>query len=491
LKKRTEGFIKAMTEGGVGSDMEIDTVNINIQLGISSLTTKIDTAILDFNTKRDAALVEFETKFAAMLPLIHTALIDSLTDISTKVDTQLTSIITDMGTEMVKILDGVEQEVLGKIEEAMEPHDEVLAELNGDMDEAAEDAAWAYDHPVLSAIGDVLSFIGMLVLGILAALALIFIFFYAIAAAIALLVYLGCTLLVAQIIVYGGLLTLLIINSVSAYNQRVAAGQEGGFWTGVKSVFDVVGVTDIYRAFTDENMSAAERGWAIGFNGTNLIAIFRGGRINKTITKTMPTRLTNPTRGGFWTLLKNKFGVKAPVSKTLPGRQPVKIASGVKDEPGDFHFNMKNKLLSEKQQDLLARLASEDDLGVGVARIGKREVTPSDLANLTNVEKVEFAIVMDRNGQRYLVKMGSYKGGDLPPYADKLLMHSHPYDNNAGTALWISEADIQAIAIFKQKYSYMVTVDGRVWKFTQNTAPNGTGQLVRDMNYQGWYSPKK
>ena len=139
----------------------------------------------------------------------------------------------------------------------------------------------------------------MLILGILAAIALIFVFFYAIAAGIALLVYLGVGLLVAQIIVYGSLLVMLGYNVVQAYNQRRAEGQEGGVWTGVKSLFDVIGVTDISRAFTQENLTWAERGWKIGFNGTNLLAIFRGGKINKSIKKTMPKYLTNPTNGVF------------------------------------------------------------------------------------------------------------------------------------------------------------------------------------------------
>lgn len=170
-------------------------------------------------------------------------------------------------------------------------------------------------------------------------------------------------------------------------------------------------------------------------------------------------------------------------------KEPKRVESGVSEDPLEFVTNTRANSLSPRQENFLHRLALEDDVGVGVARVGKREVTPTDLATLTSREGVEFAIVMDSGGQRYLVRGESFKAVDLPEYTHKLLIHSHPNDYGSGVATWISEADIRALAIFQQEYSYMVTVDGRVWRFTRQTAPNGTGELVRELNYYGWGTP--
>lgn len=168
----------------------------------------------------------------------------------------------------------------------------------------------------------------------------------------------------------------------------------------------------------------------------------------------------------------------------------VEIASGVKEDPFDFQMNKRGKELTSKQQELLDRLAVNDGLGEHVTKIGKREVTATDLAALTYKEGKEFAIIMDKQGQRYLVKMGSYKGGQLPHYTDRLLMHSHPFDWGTGQAKLISPQDIDGIISLNQKYSYMVTTEGEIWKFTHSTIPNDIGELVRELNYYGWSNPK-
>jgi len=190
------------------------------------------------------------------------------------------------------------------------------------------------------------------------------------------------------------------------------------------------------------------------------------------------------------------FKVKATKSDIFDDALPrikdkrIEIASGVKEDPFDFKMNRRNKKLTSKQQELLDKLAINDGLGENVTKIGKRQVTATDLAALTYKEGKEFAIIMDKQGQRYLVKMGSYKGGQLPHYTDRLLMHSHPYDWGTGQANLISSQDIDGIISLNQKYSYMVTTEGKIWKFTHNTLPNDIGELVRELNYYGWFNPK-
>jgi hypothetical protein len=69
----------------------------------------------------------------------------------------------------------------------------------------------------------------------------------------------------------------------------------------------------------------------------------------------------------------------------------------------------------------------------------------------------------------------------------RLLMHSHPDDRGSGMAKFISPEDVEAIVALGQRYSYMVTVDGTVYKFTQATSPYTIGEVVRKFHpVHGW-----
>ena len=328
-------FVNGMKADNTKSVQQIEKTDRNVDKSKKVLEKSIDTKVKDFNLKKSELITSFETKTSEALLATYTKLVEQHDELYSKIDAQLNQIIQDIMLKFKKILKDVRKEVVKNIDEAMEPHDEVLSELNADMNEAAADAAWAYDHPVLSAVGDFFAFLGMLILGILAAIALIFVLFYAMAAAIALLVYLGVSVLVAQIIVYGAAIGYMLYNAHQSYKQRVSEGQDAGVGTWLKGLSDVVGTTDIYRAFTQENMSAAERGWKIGFNGTNLLAFFRGRRVNRAVNKTMPPKLTNPTKGGFWKL----FGGRKPNKVTRPNNSMPHeefIGNGVRSKEQPF-----------------------------------------------------------------------------------------------------------------------------------------------------------
>lgn len=89
-----------------------------------------------------------------------------------------------------------------------------------------------------------------------------------------------------------------------------------------------------------------------------------------------------------------------------------------------------------------------------------------------------------------LVRLDSYKGGQLPPNTKRLLMHAHPDDGGSGMAKFISEQDVEALVTLGQKYSYMVTVDGTVYRFTNKTIPLTIGDVVRRFHpMHGWVQP--
>lgn len=166
------------------------------------------------------------------------------------------------------------------------------------------------------------------------------------------------------------------------------------------------------------------------------------------------------------------------------------IASGVAENPLEFTLIRRSGDVSERHQEFLHRLAVKDNLGKGLAEIGKREVTATDLAVLTFITGREYAIVILKDNKRVLVDVGSYKGGSLPPNTKILVMHSHPDDYGSGMAKFISEPDVDALIFLNQRYSYMVTVDGTIYRFTQNTIPNTVGEVVRELSYSGWINPQ-
>jgi hypothetical protein len=161
-------------------------------------------------------------------------------------------------------------------------------------------------------------------------------------------------------------------------------------------------------------------------------------------------------------------------------RQP-SVASGVEEPPEPV---LRGGHLSARQVELDKRL---EHAAEGMIEIGKREVTATDLAALTKSRGVEHAVVILQDGKRQLVRLGSYKGGTLPANVKRLLMHSHPDDFGSGMAKFISEADVEAIVTLGQKYSYMVTIDGTVYKFTASTIPMSVGEVVRKFHpILGW-----
>ena len=178
-----------------------------------------------------------------------------------------------------------------------------------------------------------------------------------------------------------------------------------------------------------------------------------------------------------------------PDITAIKGKKGVRVASGVAEDPSEFFHSLRQGESTPRWQNFRERLASQDDFGIGLTEVGKREVTATDLAALTKITGHEHAIVILKDNRRVLIDIGSYKGGELPPNTKILLIHSHPYDYRSGTAKWISQEDVDALVHLHQRYSYMVTVDGTVYRFTRNTSPNSVGKVVRELRCSGWVRP--
>ena len=174
----------------------------------------------------------------------------------------------------------------------------------------------------------------------------------------------------------------------------------------------------------------------------------------------------------------------------MANEQSADIASGVAEDPLEFTLIRRGGEISPRHQQFLERLATKNNLGRGLAVVGKREVTATDIAILTQKTGHEYALVILKDNRRVIVDVGSYKGGTLPSNTKVLIMHSHPDDYGCGMAKFISEADVDALVFLEQRYSYMVTVDGTVYRFTRNTIPNSVGEVVRKLGYIGWVKPE-
>ncbi|MFP4412565.1 hypothetical protein [Coleofasciculus sp.] len=182
--------------------------------------------------------------------------------------------------------------------------------------------------------------------------------------------------------------------------------------------------------------------------------------------------------------------LKKAVAYSRVGQKGVRVASGVAENPSEFVSIRRQGEITPRLQNFVDRLDAQDDFGTGLAEVGKREVTATDLAALTALTGYEYAIVILTDNRRVLINMGSYKGGELPPKTKILLMHSHPDDHGTGMAKFISEDDVNALVYLNQRYSYMVTVDGTVYRFTRDTPSCSVARIVRELRYSGWVEPE-
>lgn len=206
----------------------------------------------------------------------------------------------------------------------------------------------------------------------------------------------------------------------------------------------------------------------------------------------------------FWRLDLNRFEeikqqhplcpvFQKPDITSIVGKKGVRVASGIAEDPLEFVLirrHLQQGDINPRWQNFLTRLETPDDFGIGLTEVGKREVTATDVAALTEITGHEHAIVILKDNRRVLIDIGSYKGGELPPNTKILLIHSHPDDYGSGMAKLISEDDVDALVYLNQRYSYMVTVDGTVYRFTMNTSPNSVGEVVRKLrSHSGWVKP--
>jgi hypothetical protein len=239
-------------------------------------TNKVwDGARAGFTTTTGALHAGFDGAAAGSASIMR----ETLTGIENNIRDQLSPVVDQLGASFDATLRDAEQKIDQRIEEGLSKNTEALTDLRDSMEEAAEQAAYEYDHPVLSSIGAGLEFLAGIVVGILAVLAVVAIFLLVgwIIASV-----LGISMLAAGILMMVGMAAFAIGYSFGA---RLAAGQGvgeafvgavGDFGRSVPGMlYDMTGIPKLRKAFSDEPMTPYQRGKLLGEGGTELVlAIF-------------------------------------------------------------------------------------------------------------------------------------------------------------------------------------------------------------------------
>ena len=257
---------------------------------------------------------------------------ETLTGTENTIRTQLAPIVDQIGASFDDTLRDAEGKIDARIDEGMAKNTEALADLGGQMDEAAVQAAFEYDHPVLSSIETGLEFLTGIIAGIIAVLAVVA-FFLLVGWIIA--SVLGVSMLVAGLIILAGTVGFAIGLSLGA---RLAAGQGfgeallgavGDFGRSVPGMlYDMTGIPKLRKAFSDEPMTPYQRGKLIGEGGTELVlAIFMVRGAAKGIAagfKNLP-RFKPPVATPEITAIPEIAAPRGPPAAAAPVEAPVEL----------------------------------------------------------------------------------------------------------------------------------------------------------------------
>jgi hypothetical protein len=216
-----------------------------------------------------------------------------------RVRQRLQPAVTGLRTRFAATLRRTEARIRAGVNRGLAKNDEALGRLDGRMTQAANDAAWDHDHPVLATLRDIGTIVLGVIVGILAVLAIVVAVIVLIKVGAFVLAAAGLSVataaLVAKIVVIGGLLAAAAYQGYQSYRAYRAAGQgAGGALLNVAR--DFTGISHIQRAFSDDpNLTPYQRGRAFGTGATILVLSFLGGRsLIARFRGRVPPRIPNP-----------------------------------------------------------------------------------------------------------------------------------------------------------------------------------------------------
>ena len=217
-----------------------------------------------FHNKISSGLVDFAGAVDKGLEQQVTAQVSAFTETETTVSAKLAEGKNTLSTAYSAKVAEVSQQLSTTVTQGLAKNDEALAQLDTKMSKAAEDAGWDYDHPILSAIGDIASFIGGVIAALVVVFAIALLVFVAFELLVGALVLIGLSSEVAAAIVLIAGIGLLIYGVYTEYQARVAKGEGGGWGTLGMALLDSTGLTGMYNAFATKGLSPFERGLMFG-----------------------------------------------------------------------------------------------------------------------------------------------------------------------------------------------------------------------------------
>jgi hypothetical protein len=346
----------ALDEGAQSMTDKAQELEIFTDDALTTTANQVDQVISDFIQDADANLQTFIEGYEEGLTSTFDGLVNSLGELTEQVENQLNSSVEDLSTDMENTISEAEEQLIEAMAEGLAKNEEALDEMDSKMEDAAQDAAWRHDHPVRARLADIGAFIGGLVVGILAVLALVVIVIVAFKLIVAGLVALGVSLAVAKLVVLAAGLALLAYGIYQTYQARIDRGEEGGWGTFGLALLDITGITTIYQGLTGEGLSAFERGYMIGQGIATLATFFVGRRLNKNISSRLPRSITNPTRGSFLNRFRSsKHPTSAPPKRPTPGLE----TRGYRPKPGERTTSRQQYNQQQSQRRLNERLRRE------------------------------------------------------------------------------------------------------------------------------------
>ncbi|NVO10576.1 MAG: AHH domain-containing protein [Bacteroidales bacterium] len=304
--------------------------------GFGEVQKAIDKSIEDQENRADEILLKISEKSLDYMTQLYQKSVETFNEILSECD-RITKEFHDgikkgfddnivtLENGFKEVLANAKIEIDKSIQEGLNKNNEALAGISDKMTDAASDAAWRYDHSILAAIGDVLSFIGGLVLGILMIVVIVVVVIVAFKVIVAGLVAMGVSLIVAEIIVAVGGLVMLGVMAYSAYSARREQGESG--WSAFFGALgDVTGITDIYRGITQPGLSPFDRGFFIGKGLATVATIIFGTKVNKMVNKGLSklgskisTFILKPKITNFGRRMRYRYPKLYKVNKAIKG----------------------------------------------------------------------------------------------------------------------------------------------------------------------------
>jgi len=251
-------------QAGAGLSGSFAGVEASTISSLDAATAQVTQGLQGFHDKSSSGMSDFADAVDKGLEQQVAAQTSAFTETETTAATKLTEGKDALATSLNSRVVEINQQLNTTVTQGLSKNDEALNQLDAKMGKAAEDAAWDYDHPILSGLASIGKFIAGALLALVAVLLIALVVFLAFELLVAVLVGIGLSAEVAAAIVIIAGIGLLAYGVYTDYQARVQRGEGGGWGTFGMALLDSTGLTDMYNAFDTKGLTPFERGLKFG-----------------------------------------------------------------------------------------------------------------------------------------------------------------------------------------------------------------------------------